>query len=304
MKNNIFKMTILAAAVAGLSACGGSSDNDDPTPEATKGIIISDPAVNCQSVMVGTDVATQVAPGQYTIQATATGPLKATDCVDSVSGANIGDMSSDADFNDNDSGNEIVTPVTTLVEQIKSTGKTDAEARTIASTTLGVPEGDLDKQPTESLALQKAAAKVVNIVQLVSDQGGDAADALSKVATKLADDNNTQTLAEALQDDTVLDDVLSSVPEEKKAIVKTATKSSTAAVESATTTAQAVAINKVVKDTISTGITSGSITEENISTVGQAELDNSANIAAEIEDQVVVVTPPPVVEPVSGAETP
>ena len=286
--STLFKTTLLASAMATVVGC---SDNKVPGAE-TKNITIADPAVNCDTVMVGTAAANRVRDGFYEVGESATGKLKATGCKDTVSGADIGDMASDGDFNDDGDGNETMTPVTTLIESIEASGQSPERAREIAAQALGVTDADLDKQPVESLALQRAAANVVNLVQLVSDQGGDPADALKKIAKNLADNNSgatTKTLADTMQDDELLDDVLSTVPDAKKAVVKAATKNASTVIQNATTPAQAVAVNKYVKDTLSKNITNGTVTEGNGPSI--TEITNaSANIASEIESKVVAVS--------------
>jgi len=289
----LFKTSLLAATMSMVVGC---SDNPIPgtaeaAPTATKAIIIADPAVNCTTVLVGNTPATRVGYGQYTVDATASGKTIARGCIDTVSGADVGDLESDGDFDD-DNNAEVITPITTMIEQIVATGATQQQARATAAQVLGVNELDLDKQPATNLNLQKAAAKITSTMQLVKASGGDANTSLAKIAEKLAKSTAESpiTLDTALEDDTVYE----SVPENRRVDIKAANKKANDTINSATTVSQAVAVNKVVEEKFVKEI---SKLDKN-STISSSlkNLDNiandTANEAATIEAKVIVVKAP------------
>ncbi|QEP42054.1 hypothetical protein D5085_02190 [Ectothiorhodospiraceae bacterium BW-2] len=181
-------------------------------------IIVSDPYAECNSVTVGEKKALATGtPGKYTFtgelsttneDGTVTHkPVGAIDCVDSITGAEIADMQSDNHADGGDGADSsTVTPITTMVsiakEQLKAeteaTGQTlsdeelnqQAEASIAAMT--GIAIEDLKKDPVTNPSVQKAAAKIVTILEIVkqsvqqakTDSGID--DATATTETKAA----------------------------------------------------------------------------------------------------------------------
>lgn len=157
--------TILAAGL--LSACSGGGDGVAPA----NAVVVSDPYANCAQVTVGGVVAPAVAgtPGLYTTPAT--GPVVATGCVDATTGMDLMTLRSEGLFGDNAGGTkrtENVTPITTMVESaITYVGMTRADAKTFVTEVTGIPAADLRKDPVSNLGVQKAAAKLVAMVDVM-----------------------------------------------------------------------------------------------------------------------------------------
>jgi hypothetical protein len=159
-------------------------------------------------------------------------------------------------------GSTVVSPITTLIQQLVQNGKTEVEAETLVKVVLGLDSSiDLNTyDPTKdtgvnSLAVQKAAIQIANILTVISSINGvDSNDVLSAIATNLTSNSN-------ITDSTFLTTIIENSLTNAK--VTTTLSSADIAlslaninnlIKDATTLESVVALQEIAQDNLSTAI--------------------------------------------------
>ena len=287
--STLFKTTLLASAMAMVVGCSdnkvpGVTDtaktaelttqlNDTVATAASKGaaITVADGyGTGCTvtsgvepNIKTAVEVDPDNAPGQYFFATKLTAPIKATGCKDAHTNENLPELQAPAPGESNDAGidNVNVTPITTLKQKYVDSGLTEAEAKTRTAELLGLDEADLDNDPVKDSSkntdngnkLVTAALKLVAVMKTFENAGqADPFKALADATkTKTA---TTGTLDEAIQDDTVINSVVTDTT--KRAEAKTASKAVSDTINTSSNgksgTELLNAVAKVVKTTLKT----------------------------------------------------
>lgn len=360
----LFKTSLLAASMSMVVGC---SENPIPVAETTTAdvekaqtdalietlkdtklstIIISDPYANCDSVTVGGKKALKTnTPGKYTFagdlsttdeNGTVTHKaIAATDCVDSITGAEIAAMETDENTDGGDGADSTtLSPITTMVKAAKDQLKlsdpnlTDAQlkqqAEQAVSTLTGVPVANLKDDPVTNPVVQKAAAKVVSMLNIArdvvskanTDAGDDVATANTKAKTAMNEifkniikesiaetkAGNNRTLDDKLADATFVEKTLPATAKAKAKSISATSKVVNESINSindtdtGTSLQKIAAVAKTVKDSIGKKVASGEVNADDtgaataLATAIKNETDSAiANNANIIQTQIKAV---------------
>ena len=270
-------LSVVGVSTLGFVGCGGSSNS---YPELVKYIVISDPAVNCDSVVVGATSATRVADGVYQVVATASGKVLGSSCIDSVTGADVGDMESDGDFDDS-GDSEVVSPVTTLIEKAVTAGLTQAQARASVAAALGVSQDSLDDDPVRNATVAVAASKVVSALAVIKAAGGNVNTALTGLATQIANEGGATSVDTLLADPVVIASIeptvagdaddIASIASTVVAVLNGVDTSADNAVKSVAAVVKTIEDNS---DNLASDIENDTVDTDDITTAAQGAADN------------------------------
>lgn len=163
-------------------------------------------------------------------------------------------------------GSTIINPITTLVQELVESGKTQAQAETLVKTALGIDSSVnlssydpiKDTNSEASLSYQKAAIQVANLVTIAENLDGvDSSDAVSALASQIASSTTLLDLTDSSVIETFLEDTLTNANTTTTLRVSNIADSianANSLIKDSTTLADVVSIQKVAQDDIADAV--------------------------------------------------